>query len=463
MAGDEYTAMSSSNAFLISGTHSGVGKTTTTLALLSLLVESDYEPQGFKSGPDFIDPGFHRLATGKDSYNLDRWMMGAEGVQRCFAEHGGTVRVVEGMGGLFDGQDGTEFGSSASLAKELGIPIVLVIDAWGMTRSTGAVMEGFRRFDSDANIVAVILNRVGSRRHYEMIVNALAPAVRNLVFGFIPYDSELVVKERHLGLTTVVELGERESFKRRLLELCRRTVRWEDLWNALELKRVKRQVGISTQGGEQRLARIGIASDEAFCFYYRENLDLLEQAGAELVKFSPIRNSRVPGVDGLYFGGGYPELFARELSDNAPMKESIVAAAEGGMPIYAECGGMMYLGTSIRTFDGTAYQMVGAVPAKFAMDSNFLAIKYVEIETKEDTLLGPSGTIVRGQEFHQSKPIGEPSFGCYSVRTSDGQSLVEGLHLKNVLASYLHLHFRSNPVVPVHFVEACRCYRENCS
>ncbi len=452
--------MSSPNAFLISGTHSGAGKTTATLALLSLLAEAGYEPQAFKSGPDFIDPGFHRVATGRDSYNLDPWMMGADGIRRCFAEHGETVRVVEGMGGLFDGQDGTEFGSSGWLAKELGIPIVLMVDAWGMTRSTGAVIEGFKRFDASAKIVAVILNRLGSARHYEMILEALAPDVRNLVYGYIPYDSDLIVKERHLGLTTVTEVGEAESLKARLLESCRRTVRWENLWNALELKRVDPRAGVSKQGRRQQLARIGIAIDEAFCFYYRENLDLLEQAGAELVEFSPIRNHRIPPVDGLYFGGGYPELFSRELSDNAAMKESIVAAADSGMPIYGECGGMMYLGTSIQTFDGTPYEMVGAVPAKFAMDSKFLAIKYVEIETQENTLLGPRGTRVRGQEFHQSKLVGVPPFGCYSVLTSDGQTFLEGLHHKNVLASYLHLHFRSNPDVPVHFVQACRCYRE---
>jgi cobyrinic acid a,c-diamide synthase len=452
--------MTSPNAFLISGTHSGAGKTTATLALLSLLVETGYEPQAFKSGPDFIDPGFHKLATGKDSYNLDPWMMGGEGIRRCFARHGETVRVVEGMGGLFDGQDGTELGSSAWLAKELGIPIVLVVDAWGMTRSTGAVIEGFMRFDPDARIAGVILNRIGSQRHYEMIVQALSTAVRDLVYGYIPFDADVVVKERHLGLTTAVELGEADRLKTRLLESCRRTVRWDDLWKALNLTRTRREIVSPGQRKQEGRSRIGIASDEAFCFYYQENLDLLEEAGAELVRFSPIRDSQIPLVDGLYFGGGYPEIFARELSGNAAMKDSIARAARGGMPIYGECGGMMYLGNAIQDFDGTPYEMVGAIPASFAMDSKFLAIKYIEIETQENTLLGPQGTRVRGQEFHQSKLVGEGAPGCYLVRTSDGQVFKEGLHFKNVLASYLHLHFRSNPEVPANFVEAGRCYRE---
>ena len=280
------------------------------------------------------------------------------------------------------------------------------------------------------------------------------------MYGYIPYDADVVVKERHLGLTTAVELGEAEKLKTRLLESCRRTVRWEDLWKALDLTRVRRQVVSPGQREQEGRTRIGIASDEAFCFYYRENLDLLEAAGAELVRFSPIRDNQIPLVDGLYFGGGYPEVFARELSGNTAMKDSIARAARGGMPIYGECGGMMFLGAAIQGFDGTPYEMVGAIPASFAMDAKFLAIKYVEIETQENTLLGPQGTKVRGQEFHQSKLVGEAAPGCYLVRTSDGQVFKEGLHFKNVLASYLHLHFRSNPEVPAHFVEAGRCYRE---
>jgi cobyrinic acid a,c-diamide synthase len=451
--------MKPSNAFLISGTHSGAGKTTATLALLSLLAEKGYEPQAFKAGPDFIDPGFHKFATGRDSYNLDRWMMGVEGIRSCFEAHHETTRVVEGMGGLFDGQDGTELGSSAWLAKELQIAVVLVIDAWGMTGSTGAVMDGFVRFDSNVKIAAVILNRVGSRRHYEMIVNALSSANRDLVFGYVPYDSEFIIKERHLGLTNAAEVHNREKLKSRLVEVCKETLRWQDLCARLRLTRADQSQAQPATHTKPARARIGIAADEAFSFYYKENFDLLEAAGAELIRFSPLRDSKLPTVDGLYIGGGYPEIFAQQLSQNTAMKTAIAAAAHSGMPIYAECGGMMYLGESLTDFDGNVYEMAAVVPASFQMDRKFLAIKYVEIQTRLETVLGPAGTRIRGQEFHQSRRTGDPSPACYSVTTSDGQSFEEGSHQKNVLASYLHLHFRSNPNVPASFVEACHRYR----
>jgi cobyrinic acid a,c-diamide synthase len=449
-----------SDAFLIAGTHSGAGKTTVAFALLALLAEHGVEPHAFKLGPDFIDPGFHRVATGRPSYNLDAWMMGLEGMQQCFRQHEGYLRVIEAMGGLFDGRDGTEEGSAAWTGKKLGVPVVLVVDAWGMTRSVGAVIEGFKNFDADTVISGVILNRVGSRPHYDMILSALSPDIRALVLGFVPYDAGLVVKERHLGLTTVEELTGGSELKKRILDMCRETIPIENLCAKLRLGTPAVRPANSRRRIQEPTATIGVAVDRAFCFYYQENLDLLEQAGAQLVRFSPMESDILPDVDGLYFGGGYPELFARGLSENLSMRTSVLTAAKRGMPIYGECGGMMYLGDAIRTFEGTSYPMVGILGGEFAMDPKYLAIKYVEVKTNADTLLGPAGTEARGQEFHQSRPIVAPDFGCYTVRTSAGKLFAEGLLRNNVLGSYIHLHFCSNASIPAHFVEACRCFRQ---
>jgi cobyrinic acid a,c-diamide synthase len=293
-----------------------------------------------------------------------------------------------------------------------------------------------------------------------MILEGLPSAIRPLVMGFIPYDAGTTVKERHLGLTTVEEVDNPAGFKAKILESCRDTLHWEDICQALDLKRERHGWSVGTKRVNGAGTAIGIATDRAFSFYYQENLDRLEKAGATLVPFSPISSREIPRVQGLYFGGGYPEVFARELSENTTMRSSVRAAADEGMPIYGECGGMMYLSSAIQTFDGALFPMVGVFPISFQMDRKFLAIKYVEIETREQTPLGPPGIRLRGQEFHQSRPLGLPMFTSYDVRTSDGKVFVEGLKRNNVLGSYIHLHFRSNPTVPSRFVEACKCFSE---
>ena len=451
-------------AFLISGTHSGGGKTTVSFAVLAALQDAGFNVQPFKIGPDFIDPGYHRLATGRDSINLDFWMMGLSNVRKSFSffSSPAEVAVIEGMGALYDGEQGTERGSAGYLARKLGVPVLLVIDIWGMTRSAVAVINGFMSFDPRVQIVGIIFNRAGSEKHYQMVLNSLPSRLRKLVIGYLPRSSTLSVPERHLGLLTLEENAEALKIKNALLHTAKQTLDINRLVRLLKIKKKLATKSLPKSDLADKKVRVGIAKDKAFCFYYTENLMMLEQSGAELLPFSPLADENLPdNLDGLYIGGGYPESFPDILSKNKSMRRKILEMSRAGMPIYAECGGLMYLGRSLRNFDGRKYQMASVFPVDTEMDKNFLAIKYVEIETTKKTLLGPAGTKARGQEFHQFRIVSsDHTNGCYRVTTNTEQVFSEGFTQANVLASYIHLHFKSNPSIPAHFISRCVDYRK---
>lgn len=451
-------------AFLISGTHSGVGKTTVSFAVMSILHEFGFNVQPFKVGPDFIDPGYHKLATGRESINLDLWMMGLSNVRKSFARFSAPadVAVVEGMGALFDGERGTERGSAGYLAKKLGVPVLLVVDVWGMTRSAAALIDGFMSFDPRVRIAGVILNRAGSEGHYQMVLDSLPSRIRRLVLGYLPRSTHLSVPERHLGLLTLEENTEALKVKDALLRSAKQTL---DVGRLVRLFGIRKKIVPVPRDSHRTIppkVRVGIARDKAFCFYYTENLMMLEEAGAELLPFSPLGDASLPdALDGLYFGGGYPESFPEVLSGNQGMRRKILEFSRAGMPVYAECGGLMYMGRSLKNFDGRKYPMASVLPVDTEMDKDYLAIKYVEIETTAETLLGPKGTKVRGQEFHQSRLVSSRAEDrCYRVTTNAGKVFSEGFRRANVLASYIHLHFKSNPTVPSHFVSRCLDYRK---
>lgn len=452
-------------SLLIAGTHSGVGKTTVSFAIMSLLNSSGFNVQPFKVGPDFIDPGYHRLATGHESINLDLWMMGLRNVRESFAEFAAPadVAVIEGMGALYDGENGvSERGSAGYVARQLGVPVLLVIDIWGMTRSTNAIINGFVQFDPRVQIAGVILNRAGGKIHYEMVVNSLPARLRKLVIGYLPRSNNWSVPERHLGLLTLDENSEALNVQQKLLEVARETIDGERLIRLFKIKKKRRPKQIATTPDvDQKRVKLGVAKDKAFCFYYPENFRMLEEAGAELHFFSPIADATLPpDIDGLYIGGGYPESFAAELADNKTMRQQILKSARAGMPVYAECGGLMYLGKTLTNFDGRKHAMVSALPLDTRMDKDFLAIKYVTVETNVDTPLGPSGTRMRGHEFHQSRLTlsGRPH-NSYRVESSRGEVFAEGFTQANLLASYIHIHFKSNPDIPKHLVAQCLKYK----
>ncbi len=455
--------MTQSPSFLVTGTHSGVGKTTFSFTLMALLKRKGYAVQPFKIGPDFIDGGYHRLATGKDSINLDLWMMGWKGIEESFRDYSTEtdVSVIEGMGALFDGKNGTTSGSSAEIAKHLKVPVVLVVDIWGATVTTGAILEGLLNFDRKVKVAGVILNRAGSEGHAQMVIKSLKPSLRKKVIGYLFRSDEFEVPERHLGLRTLEENAKSLRVLNATTQSASKTINIDHLAHLLKIQKKKKHLSPSKKYLIKPEVRIGVAKDAAFCFYYAENFRMLKQAGAELVYFSPLKDKALPkNLDGLYFGGGYPESFLPLLSTNRRLRQEVLLKIKEGMPVYAECGGLMYLSKSIQGFDSKVFPMISALPLKIRMDRKHMTLHYIWIKTRKSTLLGPQGTIARGHEFHFSRIVSNRYYGrsVYRVTTSMNRSFVEGFKHQNLLASYIHLHFKSNSLIPAFFVRSCWNY-----
>ena len=443
---------------VVAGVASGVGKTTLTVGLIQALRARGLKVAVFKCGPDYLDPTYHVRAAGSPCHNLDGWMMGREAVLATFARttQGADIALIEGVMGLFDGASARgEEGSTAEIAKWLKAPVLLVIDASAMARTVAAVAHGFTTFDPDLNLAAVVCNRVGSRGHLDLLSEALSSPP---IVGGLPDDASLAFPQRHLGLLTADE----HTVPDRLVSAWGSlAAQWCDLDAIVKIARQAPPLsvnGLAPAPHRTHRCRIGLAMDEAFHFYYEDNLRRLESAGAELVRFSPIADARLPEVDGLYIGGGYPEVHASALSANRAMREQVAAFASGGGMIYAECGGLMYLCAAIRTLDGQTYPMAGILPAQAVMFDRLQALGYTEVETQSESPLGPAGLRFRGHQFRYSelRPLGAPMQCAYRMRRRpDGQSMPEGYRVGNVLASYVHAHWASNPNAARGLVEAC--------
>ncbi|NOS82594.1 MAG: cobyrinate a,c-diamide synthase [Nitrospira sp.] len=457
---------------VIAGTHSGVGKTTVTLAILAALKARGRQVQPFKAGPDFIDPSHHSAATGRLSRNLDGWMLGESINREIFARAAvdADISVIEGMMGLFDGSSPVnEIGSTAELSKQLDAPVLLVIDGSAMARSAAAMVLGYAKFDPSVRVVGVLFNRVSSEGHYKLLKDAVEQATDVVVVGYLRPDPALTIADRHLGLVTAMEQGTGELYDR----LAKAGVETIDLDRIEELARSApefvRRKGLGVRGDEIAATRltpnasrltvkVGIAYDQAFCFYYPDNLELLEAAGAELVKFSPMNDQTLPDVDMLYLGGGYPELHGERLAGNVAMRTAIKQFAERGGTIYAECGGMMYLTNTIRDFAGQSHEMVGLFSAETVMRKPGLTLGYRTMELAQDCILGVSGTVARGHEFHYSMlvPKGRLDYAC-ALRDAKGLSTgQDGLIAGNTTALYTHLHFASQPKIAKSLVASGR-------
>ncbi len=433
---------------LIAGTHSGCGKSTVTLGVLSALGRLGRKVQAFKAGPDFIDPGLHGLATGRPSRNLDLWMCGEDYVNDCLRRYsaGADAVVVEGAMGLYDGGKR----STAALARVIGAKVVLVVDAYGMAESAGAVLKGFGEYGLPLD--AVIFNRAGSESHYERL-RAAADGVEPL--GYVPRDVTFGIPERHLGLL----VAEESPFKEGSLDaLAGAVMEHVNIERVFELSRETGGSPVSCiekPGPDLPDLRVAVARDRAFCFYYEDNLDMLSEAGAELIPFSPLSDRAVPeGADALYIGGGYPEMHAAGLSENMEMAESIREFAECGSPVYAECGGLMYLGEGLYDADGTFYPMAGVLPFKSAMLKKRAALGYREVRMGRDCVLGREGETLRGHEFHYSEVSqkGDKEGVSYNVLGEEGGRVCSALY-RATLASYTHVHFGSRPGAARHFIE----------
>ena len=438
-------------AFTLAATRSGAGKTTLTIGILAALRKRGVSVQPFKAGPDFIDPTLHKFVTGSDSYNLDLKMMGKASCQRTFTTHASSseIAVIEGVMGLYDGGDA----STASLSKVLGTPVILVIDAKSSAESTAAVLCGFAAYDPGVRIAGVIFNRIGSQRHRYLIERAVNETSSIPILGFMPRDIRFEIPERHLGLV----MGEEHPLSLSDLNSLAETVEEHlDLDRLLAMTTpVRQESAPGSKGSDQRAARekirIAVAMDRAFCFYYKENFELFEQTGFTIVPFSPLHDSHLPEKCGLiYFGGGYPELYARELADNSALLEEIREQHDRNIPIYGECGGFMYLCNELIDMQGVAHRMTSLFPWTVVMNKRLRRLGYRSVEQLDTTIFGEKGVRLYGHEFHYSHIADEEE----AILTNQVNHLYildnnsyEGYHCGSAMGSYIHLHFGRNPEV----------------
>lgn len=453
---------------VIAGTNSGVGKTSLVLGLARLLARQGLRVQTFKVGPDFLDPTYLTLASGRPCYNLDGWMTSREYVRQLFSQTtaDADVALVEGVMGLFDGASpcGLE-GSTAEIAAWLDAPVLLVANAHGAARSLAAMVQGFAQFERGVRVAGVIANQSGSARHRQWLAEALAGSAAPPLVGMLPRDTLPPLPSRHLGLVTANQANLTLSLLDQLADVCAQHV---DVSRLLDLARsvstLDVELPVENDATVRPRVRLGIAQDEAFHFYYPDNLDVLRRFGAELVPFSPLADRRLPaGLDALYFGGGYPELYASRLADNAGMLADVRQFATLGQCIYAECGGLMYLARSLTTLDGSRFPMTGVLPLDTAMLPKLKVLGYAEVAWATETPWGLPGQTARGHEFHYSEITADDAHAhgwqpAYSVRRRQAQPTVAGFAKGRALAGYVHLHWASQPEAVLHFLSRCETH-----
>ncbi|MCC7367002.1 MAG: cobyrinate a,c-diamide synthase, partial [Chloroflexi bacterium] len=445
---------------VIGGVASGVGKTTLTLGLIGALRQRGLSVSPFKVGPDYIDPSHHAQAAGRPSRNLDSWMVPEAALRELFGRASAltAASVVEGVMGLFDGQTGGgEVGSTAHVAKLLGLPVLLVVDSAKAARSVAATVLGCRALDPDLDIVGVVLNNVASERHAQIGREAIESLTDVPVLGWLLKDTILHQDERYLGL---VPAAERRLPDELLARATAQVAEHVDLPRLLRLMErapiAPEPTGLFPSSPVARRARIAVAMDAAFNFYYQDSLDLLEAWGAELTPFSPLADNRLPDdVGAVYLGGGFPELFVSELAANLPMLDAIREAARTGLPIYGECGGLMYLQERLIDAGEREHRMAGVLPGSSTLVGRRLSLGYREARVRRSSPLADAGRVIRAHEFHWSlsdAPAAEQA--AYDVLGTGGADRPEGFVVGKVLGSYLHVHLATDPMLAPRFVAA---------
>ncbi len=434
---------------MVAATRSGAGKTTLTIGMLAALTRRGLKVQSFKCGPDFIDPTLHTLVTGRTSYNLDLKMMGETGCRTTFYRHAESadVSVVEGVMGLYDGGSA----STAALAKLLSIPVVLIVDAQSSAESCVAVLKGFQEYDSELQVCGVIFNRIGSIRHQQLIADEVSRRADIPVIGHMPRDAHFEIPERHLGL----HMGSENPLSDTALDRLSDSIEHHLDMDSLLVNEIKAVSALSQ--GQSKAAKpvispkldLAVAVDRAFSFYYKENFELLEDAGFRLRPFSPLQDNSIPRSCRLvYFGGGYPELFAAQLSANRAMLDSIKDMHEHGVTLYGECGGFMYLCKQLIDMDGREHRMADIFPFTTVMNKRLRTLGYRSVRLLKDSFFGSSGDRLHGHEFHYSH-LQEDYSGtaknlpCRLYRLDDDSP--EGYRCGSAFGSYIHLHFGRNP------------------
>lgn len=455
----------STHRLIIGGTNSGVGKTTLTIGLMATFKKRGLTVQGFKCGPDYIDPSYHTAVTGRISRNLDSWMISHDLVKDIFvrASQGADISIIEGVMGFYDGKDPrTNSGSTAEISLITDTPVLLVVNCSSMARSAAAIVKGFQLLEPNVNIVAVIANRVGSEGHYKLVKTAIEQECNIPVVGYLLKEANIEIPERHLGLIPSIERGELDPFFHRLGELMEETVNIDYLFALTETSKLCEYSTTLFDKKAKTRIRIAIAKDEAFNFYYQENLDLLEAQGAELVFFSPLNGDVLPeNIHGLYIGGGFPEEFADRLSSQEAVKESIRESFNKGLPTLAECGGFMFLTKSIATTSGETFPMVGMIPGTVKMQSRLAALGYREISGNENNFLLQSNLEAKGHEFHYSTfEPDEPIHYAYQTKGVRGTKK-EGYLKDNLIAGYTHFHFASCPEMVTNWIQKCKEWKGN--
>ncbi|WP_223837057.1 cobyrinate a,c-diamide synthase [Paenibacillus oceani] len=458
---------------VIAGTGSGAGKTTLTIGIMAALQARGLVVQGFKCGPDYIDPTYHTAVTGRPSRNLDSWMVGTEAVKEIFvrASEGADISVIEGVMGMYDGKSPlSDEGSTAHISGLLEAPVLLVVNVQSMARSAAAIVKGFQCLSPGSRIVGVIANKAGSEGHYRIVKEAIEQECGVPVIGYLKREEQIEIPERHLGLVPSVERGELDPFFAKLGELIAGHLDLDRLLQLAESAPVACEPVLfkpSTAIIRTRRVRIAVAKDPAFHFYYPENLGLIEHYGGEIVPFSPLAGEKVPDdADGLYIGGGFPEEFAERLAGLEDVKASVRERVQAGLPTLAECGGFMYLTEAIVDRQGNEYPMVGLIPGKVRMQAKLAALGYRDITGTEANFMLGSGQTARGHEFHYS--VFEPGERggeateqiayAYEVKGRLGTK-PEGFAAGHLVAGYTHVHFASNPGMVLGWLEACEAMR----
>ena len=455
---------------VVAGTGSGVGKTSVSIALTAALKKRGFAVQTFKVGPDFLDPTYLSMASGRKCYNLDGWMSGREYVRTLFESQtqDADVAVIEGVMGLFDGSDATTSeGSTAEIAKWLDAEVLLVLNARGVARSVAAMVKGYCEFEPELKTIGVIANRSGSKRHEEWLRKALESASLPQLIGAVPKDAFPELPSRHLGLKSADGDNLSVEIVEKLSNAIEQHADLNEIINVLSLKKLEKKKVAGSNGKGGGRVRVGIAYDLAFSFYYPDNLDAMEALGCDLIKFSPLADDSLPDdLDGLYIGGGYPELFAEQLMQNRSMLDSIRIFAESGHAVYAECGGLVYLSQGVETVGGNKYDFVGLLPVRTKMRDSFQSLGYVDITLTGDSLIGDKGDQLRGHRFHYSALMDDPLKNndwkaVYSLkrRMTDSET-PEGYQKGNIVVSYVHVHLASRPKSIQSLISNCLASRQ---
>jgi len=405
----------------------------------------------FKCGPDFIDPSLHTLVTGEVSRNLDLWMAGETFSHNSFLTHASKadISVIEGVMGMFDGGPS----SSGALAEKLGVPAILVLDVRSMAESAAAVLKGFESLHPTVKPVGVILNMVGSNRHLELVSHAIEKYCQAEILGYLPRNLEFTIPSRHLGL----HMGEESPVTQETLDsLAQTIIKYINIDRLLEIadRKPLKETPCPVNHVKSRI-RLGVARDKAFCFYYQDNLDILRSNGAEICFFSPLEDSHLPeGIQGLYLGGGYPELYGKELSNNHSLMSEIRAWADNNGPVYAECGGFMYLTEGITDLANNFHSLVSVFPTRAIMQTKRASLGYRELTTRTSSFWGEPNTILRGHEFHYSRieQMDETVERIYDINNNT----TEGYRINNVIGGYMHIHLGSNQQAASNFIQYCK-------